>query len=90
MDDLWWYRLAQPAAQRGVGGEPGDAVGQRRRVVRGNRVRGPPLAARLQAAFPDVGHELVAWARATGVHEHPQLGRLLYASSERAGAGSFE
>lgn len=43
----------------------------------------------LRAAFPAVGPELVAWARTHGVREHPQLGELLYASSERAGAGSF-
>ena len=43
----------------------------------------------LRAAFPTVGPELVAWARATGVREHPLLGELLYASPERAGAGSF-
>jgi hypothetical protein len=43
----------------------------------------------LRAAFPAVGPELVAWARASGVREHPQLGELLYASPERAGAGSL-
>ena len=43
----------------------------------------------LRAAFPSVGPELVAWARASGVREHPQLGELLYASPERAGAGSL-
>ena len=43
----------------------------------------------LRAAFPAVGAELVAWARASGVREHPQLGELLYASPERAGAGSL-
>ena len=43
----------------------------------------------LRAAFPAVGPELVAWARSTGVREHPLLGELLYASPERAGAGSL-
>jgi hypothetical protein len=43
----------------------------------------------LQAAFPVAGRELVAWAHASGVHEHPLLGELLYASSDRAGAGSL-
>ena len=36
-----------------------------------------------------IGPELVAWARQTGRREHPLLGELLYASPERAGAGSF-
>ena len=44
----------------------------------------------LREAFPAVGPELVAWARAHGAREHPLVGELLYASSERAGAGSLE
>jgi len=44
----------------------------------------------LRAAFPDVGAELVGWARMAGAHEHALLDDLLYASSERAGAGSLE
>ena len=44
----------------------------------------------LLAAFPDVGAELVTWARMAGAQEHALLPELLYASSERAGAGSFE
>jgi hypothetical protein len=44
----------------------------------------------LRAAFPAPGPELVDWARAAGAHEYPLLGEPGYASSERAGAGSFE
>ncbi len=42
----------------------------------------------LRAAFPQVGPELVAWARTAGAQEHALLAD--YASSDRAGAGSFE
>ncbi len=74
-DFLAW--LAEPAPQ---GGEAGAT----RYLHELHRFR-PDL----RAAFPVVGAELVAWARATGVHEHPQLGERLYASPERAGAGSL-
>jgi hypothetical protein len=43
----------------------------------------------VRAAIPVAGPELVAWARASGVREYPLLGELLYASSDRAGAGSL-
>jgi hypothetical protein len=43
----------------------------------------------LRAAFPAPGRELVEWARGAGALEHPLLGEPSYASSERAGAGSF-
>jgi hypothetical protein len=69
--------LAEPAPE---GGEAGAT----RYLVELHRFR-PDL----RAAFPVVGPELVAWARQIGVGEHPQLGELLYASPERAGAGSF-
>ena len=42
----------------------------------------------LRAAFARPGAELVAWARTAGAHEHALLAD--YASSDRAGAGSFE
>jgi hypothetical protein len=74
-DFLAW--LAEPAPQ---GGEAGAT----RYLHELHRFR-PDL----RAAFPVVGAELVAWARQTGRHEHPLLGELLYASAERAGAGSF-
>ncbi len=74
-DFLAW--LAEPAPE---GGEAGAT----RYLHELHRFR-PDL----RAAFPAVGPELVAWARQTGRHEHPLLGELLYASPERAGAGSF-
>ena len=64
--------------------EPAGEAGATRYLVELHRFR-PDL----RAAFPTVGPELVAWARQTGRHEHPLLGELLYASPERAGAGSF-
>ena len=69
--------LAEPAA---VGGEAGAT-----RYLAALHAFRPDL----RAAFPAVGPELVAWARQSGRHEHPLLGELLYASPERAGAGSF-
>ena len=69
--------LAEPAPE-------GAEAGATRYLAELHRAR-PDL----RAAFPAVGPELVAWARATGVREHPLLGELLYASPERAGAGSL-
>ena len=64
--------------------EPVGEAGATRYLVELHRFR-PDL----QAAFPVIGPELVAWARQTGRREHPLLGELLYASPERAGAGSL-
>jgi len=50
----------------------------------------PWLLLRLLEESESVLPELVAWARAHGAREHPLVGELLYASSERAGAGSLE
>jgi hypothetical protein len=69
--------LAEPAPE-------GAEAGATRYLFEVHRAR-----ADLRAAFPAVGPELVAWARTTGVHEHPLLAELLYASPERAGAGSL-
>ena len=67
-------------------GEPARTARRPARRATSTSSTGPPGPAH---RVPAVGPELVAWARAFGVREHPQLGELLYASPERAGAGSL-